>query len=212
MTWGLRIAAGATAALLALAASAQARQPAQRRALPDEVVQFYADVNFVAAFSNRLERQHIRAMRRRQGLEALEPDWRLYSRERPVRPLSAREQDVARRLARIERHTLRIDDIAILGLGMREPAAAELMRIVSFEWSGDALQLRVEVWPITAEYVDRLTTDYARRGRREVDATPPPDGRAGPPVVSAHRWRRVDGQWMRMDGVVIRAERRPSRP
>lgn len=208
MTASLRVAAGLLAAAAALAAGAQEPPRARRQALPDEIVQFYADLNFVAAFSSRLERQHIRAVQRRGNAEDTDADWRLYWREHPLRPLSAREQEVAQRLARIERRTLRIDDIAILGLGMGEPAA-ELMRIVSFEWSGETLQLRVEAWPIGHEYVDRLVTEYALRGRRQVDADPPAQGRVGTTGLSAHRWRRVDGRWMRMEGVAVRAGKPP---
>ena len=166
-------------------------------------------MNFVAAFSDTLDRRHIRAAQRRRNSKALgfEPDLR--PRDRTVDSLSARQQDVELRLIRIEARTLRIDDIAILGWGMREgAAAAELMRVVGHELSGDTLRVRVDVWPITPEYSARLIADYDQRGRRDVKPIPPPEGRAGRPRQEAHRWRRVSGQWMRMEGVVMHAGKR----
>ncbi len=211
MTPVLAIGARLLASCAVLAASAQTSSPPRPQALPGEIEQFYGDVNFVAAFSTRLDWRHIRAVQRRQRFEALQSEADSTSRRRVGESLSAREQEVALRLIRINRRTLRIDDIAVLGLGMREAAAAaELMRVVGHERSGDTLRVRVEVWPITPEYGDRLTVDYERRGRRDVRPVPPPEGRAGQSRLEAHRWRRVNGQWMRMEGVVIPSRNRLS--
>ncbi len=204
MTPVLAVAMGLLASCAMLAASAQTGPPPGKQALPSEISQFYVDVNFVAAFSNRLDRRHIRATQRRQRLEALRSGPGLQPQDRVGESFSAREREVSLRLTRIEARTLRIDDITVLGLGMRDAAAAaELMRVVGHEWSGDTLRVRLEVWPITPEHIDRLTVDYEQRGRRDVRPVPPPDGRAGQPRLDAHRWRPVNGQWMRMEGAVI---------
>lgn len=208
MTSFLTVAAGVFASCAVLAAAAPSDRPTRPQTLPEEIAHFYADVNFVAAFSNILDRRRIRAEQRARALAALgyEPAPRPVNR--PVEPLPARLQDVALRLARIERRTLRIDDIAVLGWGLRESAAAaELMRIVGQTRSGDTLRVRVEVWPMTAEYSVRLSADYDRHGRRDVGPVPPPEGLAGGARLEAHRWRSVDGQWMRMDGVVVRTQK-----
>jgi hypothetical protein len=188
-------------AALVAAAPASARTPL----LPGEVVQFYEDVNFAGAFSNATERRHVRAVHRRQRLEAVQSEsgW---PRDRTADSLTPREQEIALRLLRIEERTLRIDDIAVLGWGVREGApAAELIRVLGRQQTGHALHVRIEVWPITAEYSARLRDDYDRRGRRIVESVPPPEGRAGQPRPEVHRWRRVDGQWMRMEGVAVGA-------
>ncbi len=204
MTPVLAIGARLLASCAVLAASAQTSSPPRPQAPPDEIAQFYGDVNFVAAFSTRLDWRHIRAVQRRQRFEALQSEADSTSRRRVGESLSAREQEVALRLIRINRRTLRIDDIALLGLGMSEAVAApELMRVVGHEWSGETLCVRVEVWPITPEYGDRLTVDYEQRGRRGVRPVPPPEGLAGHSRLEAHRWRRVNDQWMRMQGVVV---------
>jgi hypothetical protein len=210
MTSVLAMAMGLLASCAVLAAPVPARPATRPHALPVEIAQFYGDVNFVAAFSDRLDRQRIRAAQRRRRLAALHLEPGLWSGDQAVISLSAREREVEVRLIRIEKRTLRIDDIAILGLGLREGSpAAELMRVVGQQWFGDMLRVRVEVWPITPEHSARLITDYEQRGRRDVSPVPAPVDRAGRPRLEAHRWRRVEGQWIRMEGIVVPAQKRP---
>ncbi len=191
-------------------ASAQPASTARLSVLPGEVVQFYAELNFVAAFSDVQDRRQVRGAFRRQHLLDRGFDLDLRPGDLTVESLSPRLRDVGARLIRIEARTLRIDDIAVLGLGMREGAAtAELLRVIGQESSDGVLRVRVEAWPITVAFVERLRFDYEQRGRREVDPVPPPEARAGPRRLEIHRWRPVGNQWMRMDGATLQDRKKP---
>jgi hypothetical protein len=179
------------AALVCLATAA-AGNAQDTPPLPPEIVAYYRDVNFSAAFSTEEERERLLS-----GWEILDP-----------------EDPQQRRLADVLEAVQRMKNQIWQPYPDRKPHSetlwgdAEWMKVVQARVSRESAILRVRVVPIPP----RLQREWIETYESE-KARPKPDGdqRRSMAVgtagswVEMHFWFAVDGRWMRKKGGIAQA-------
>ncbi len=157
--------------------------------LPNEISQFYRDLNFASSYSTPRERGRLRLV---ADLERAED-------------LSDRLRRVGELIRVVEDRIQKIDSGMVVSPGGTDSVPSVLSEPVDVRREGTTMFLTVNVWPLSLEQNARFVAFYGRSD----DMHQAPDAWKFKtlfdqvPRTEIHKWMLVDGKWMHWEANVV---------